>query len=150
MEKTTGTLTAILRKANPEQLDTFFEENKEELLSGERPFAQYMRTCIREKGMRQQEVFIRADLAEGYGYKIISEEKHTHQRDTILRLCLGARFSLNETQRALRIYGMSPLYARIPRDAVLMAAFSNGIMELADVNELLLKSRVDPLKGTEF
>lgn len=150
MEKTTNTLTAVLRKANPERLDAFFEENRDELISGQRPFARYMRACLKEKGLSQQEVFIRADLSEGYGYKIISEEKHTHQRDTILRLCFGARFSLEETQRALRIYGMSPLYARVPRDAALIAAFGSRLTDLADVNELLRKNRFDPLKGTEL
>ncbi len=149
MEKTTNTLNRVLRKTNPDQVDTFLADNKEELITGAKPFAQYMRSCIREKGMQQQEVFIRADLSEGYGYKIISEEKHTNQRDTILRLCIGAKLTLEETQRALKIYGSSPLYSRIPREAVIMVALNKGVTEIAEVNELLRKNKMNPLKGTE-
>ncbi len=150
MEKTTNTLNSVLKKTKPDQVDAFLENNKGELLPEEKPFAQYMRMCIREKGMQQQEVFIRAELSEGYGYKIISEEKHTNQRDTIIRLCIGAKLSLDQTQRALKIYGMSPLYPRIPREAVIMVALSNGMTEIADVNDMLRQNNMNPLKGTEI
>ena len=126
MKKTTNTLTNILKKTKPEHLDTYFKNNAEEVLEQDNPFAAYMRSTVREKGLRFQEVFLRADVSEGYGYKLISGEKHTRQRDTILKLCLGAGFTLDETQRALKIYGMSPLYARFPRDAVLISAISSG------------------------
>lgn len=148
MEKTTNALDAVLRKTRPEQLGQYIDDNRGELISDVKPFARYMRACIREKGMRQQEVFIRADLSESYGYKIISEEKHTNQRDTILRLCIGARLSLEQTQRALKIYGMSPLYARMPRDAVIMVSLG-GSADIAEINELLLKHQMNVLKGTE-
>ena len=137
MKKTTNTLTNILKKTKPEHLDTYFKNNAEEVLEQENPFAAYMRSTVREKGLRFQEVFLRADVSEGYGYKLISGEKHTRQRDTILKLCLGAGFTLDETQRALKIYGMSPLYARFPRDAVLISAISSGTREPAEINRLL-------------
>lgn len=137
MKKTTNTLTNILKKTKPEHLDTFFKNNAEEVLEQDNPFAAYMRSTVREKGLRFQEVFLRADVSEGYGYKLISGEKHTRQRDTILKLCLGAGFTLDETQRALKIYGMSPLYARFPRDAVLISAISSGTREPAEINRLL-------------
>ena len=127
----------ILKKTKPEHLDTYFKNNAEEVLEQDNPFAAYMRSTVREKGLRFQEVFLRADVSEGYGYKLISGEKHTRQRDTILKLCLGAGFTLDETQRALKIYGMSPLYARFPRDAVLISAISSGTREPAEINRLL-------------
>lgn len=137
MKKTTNTLTNILKKTKPEHLDTYFKNNAEEVLEQDNPFSAYMRSTVREKGLRFQEVFLRADVSEGYGYKLISGEKHTRQRDTILKLCLGAGFTLDETQRALKIYGMSPLYARFPRDAVLISAISSGTREPAEINRLL-------------
>ena len=137
MKKTTNTLTNILKKTKPEHLDTYFKNTAEEVLEQDNPFAAYMRSTVREKGLRFQEVFLRADVSEGYGYKLISGEKHTRQRDTILKLCLGAGFTLDETQRALKIYGMSPLYARFPRDAVLISAISSGTREPAEINRLL-------------
>lgn len=149
MEKTTNTLNNVLKKTKPDQVGTFLENNQEELIVEKKPFARYMRMCIRERGMQQQEVFIRADLSESYGYKIISEEKHTNQRDTIIRLCIGAKLSLEETQRALKIYGMSPLYSRIPREAAIIVALNNGMTDVEDVNTLLKNNNMIPLKGTE-
>lgn len=149
MDKTTNTLDAILKKTKPDQIGEYLKENEESLLDEGSPFAEYMRLHIRQKGLQQQEVFINADMSEGYGYKIISGEKHTRQRDTILRLCLGAHFDLEETQRALKIYGMSPLYSRIPRDAALMVAFHNKIYDIPDVNALLKESGMTSLKGTQ-
>lgn len=149
MKKTTNTLTNILKKTKPDHLEAYFENNAEDVLDQENPFSAYMRACVREKGIRFQEVFLRADLSEGYGYKLISGEKHTRQRDTILKLCLGAGFTLEEIQRALKIYGMSPLYARLPRDAVLISAIGAGIYEIAEINRVLAQNRQPLLKGTE-
>ena len=43
-----------------------------------------------------------------------------------------------EAQEALLLYGMAPLYARLPRDAVLLAAIWRKIHDLQEVNGLLL------------
>jgi len=126
-----------LLRVGPKDLPTFLERHREELITGPRPFADYMRRKLREKDVLQQNVFLAADLSENYGYKLIAEEKHTRQRDTILRLCLAARFCLEEVQEALIFYGMAPLHGRFPRDAVLTAAVQNGICDLREVNRLL-------------
>ena len=149
MKKTTDTLTDILKQTKPEKLEDYFEKNAEDVLTQNNPFADYMRVCAREKGLRLQDVFLRADISEGYGYKLISGEKHTRQRDTILKLCLGAGFSLEETQRALKIYGMSPLYARYQRDAVLISAISSGRYDLTEINRLLAQNGQPLLRGSE-
>ena len=149
MKKTTNTLTDILKRTKPEKLGDYFEKNAEDVLNQKNPFADYMRACVREKGLRLQDVFLRADISEGYGYKLISGEKHTRQRDTILKICLGAGFSLEEIQRALKIYGMSPLYARYQRDAVLISAVSSGRYELTEINRLLALNGQPLLRGSE-
>ena len=143
---TTDALDEILQAAKPEDLGMFLKENGRKLIDGDRPFSAYMRERLRKKDLRQQDVFLAADIPEGYGYKLISEEKHTRQRDVLLRLCLGASFSLLETQRALKIYGMSPLYSKVPRDAVFIIAFNTGINEIAAVDEMLLSHGMEPLK----
>ena len=144
--KTTGTLTDILRSAKPADIDAYLEENAGELLEEDRPFGTYMKKVLKEKGIRQQDAFLAADLSESYGYKLLSEEKHTRQRDTILRLCLAGHFSLTEVQRALKICGMSPLYAREARDAVLIIAFNTGMFQISEVNELLSAHGMAPLR----
>ena len=89
-----------------------------------------------------------ADIPERYGYKLISEEKHTRQRDVILRLCYAAHFTLDETQQALRIYGMPELYARFERDALLMIAFNERPGSIIEVNAFLKSHILPPLRTT--
>ena len=109
-------LRVELAALRPEDLAGFLSRNADDLIRSEHPFADYMREKFKEKGILQQDVFLAADLPERYGYKLISEQKHTTQRDTILRLCLAARFDLNETDEALILYGMAPLHARLPHE----------------------------------
>ncbi len=143
--RTTDALNEVLTKTAPEDLDAFLELNAKKMITQEKPFAAYMRERFREKGLSQQRVFLAADISENYGYKIISEEKHTRQRDTILRLCLASEFSLEETQKALKIYNMPPLYPRIPRDAVFIIALNKKIYDIHKVDTLLAEHNMTPL-----
>lgn len=143
--KTTTTLTEILKETGFEKLEDYFEEYSESMAPEEKPFSAYMRELFRKKGITQQDVFLAADISEGYGYKLISEEKKTKQRDVILRLCLAGQFDLPETQRALKLYGMSPLYAKVRRDAVLIIAVNQGMYDIAEVNDQLRAYEMEPL-----
>lgn len=144
-EKTTGTLTAILQSTPLCELEDFFTENERSFANSVHPFSEYMRDRLRTKGISQQEVFLAADISEGYGYKILSEEKHTRQRDLIIRLCLAGQFTLDETQTALKLYGFSPLYARIRRDSVMILAINSQIHDPAKVSLLLCEHGFEPL-----
>lgn len=136
MDKTTNTLTEILKKANPDNVGEVIEENESEMLSG-KAFADYFNEMLKGKGLLKKEVFEKADVSETYGYKLLSEEKHARDRDMIIRLCLAARFSLDELQRGLKIYGMSPLYPRYKRDALLITAFNNKMYDIYEVDKYL-------------
>ena len=128
-----------------EELPNFLRDHREDLLTGPRPFSDYMRARFREKGVLQQNVFLAADISENYGYKLIAEEKHTVQRDIILRICLAAQFDLNETQEALILYGMAPLCRLLPRDLVFMAVIVHKAFDIHRVNEILLRCALAPL-----
>ena len=138
-------LNEELLRVGLNELPAFLERHREDLITSPRPFADYMRRKFREKGILQQNVFLAADLSENYGYKLIAEEKHTRQRDTILRLCLAAGFKLEEVQEALILYSMAPLHGRMARDAVLAVAAQNGIHDLREVNRLLQSCGQAPL-----
>lgn len=146
MEKrTTDTLIDELKQLKPAELTGYFEKYAEQTGPEYRSFSAYMRKKLKEKGIKQQEVFLAADIPEGYGYKLISEEKHTRQRDVILRLCIAAHFELREVQQALKLYGFAPLYPRIRRDSAMIVAINNGISEPSMVNELLKKYELPEL-----
>lgn len=136
-EKNTKELETVLGNTHLKDFDTYCKSNKGSMLSDDKSFFVYCKDLFKEKGVSQQTVFLRADIPERYGYKLLSGEKKTKQRDIILRICYAADFSLEETQRALRKYEMPELYAKIPRDALLMIAFNERPGSILDVNELL-------------
>ena len=145
-EKDTLELDHVLGKTHLSEVTEYFKENADSILSGDRPFSDYMKTIIKRKKLKHQEVFLWADIPERYGYKLLSEEKRTKQRDVILRLCYAAEFTLEETQRALRIYEMPQLYSKIQRDALLMVCFNERPGSIIDVNAFLKKHQMEPLR----
>ena len=142
---TTSHLEEVLRHTPPEKIPDFTKEYEDKLLTSERPFRDYMLQRLAERGMQQQTLFLNADISEGYGYKLLTEEKHTVQRDVILRLCLGASFTVEETNRALTLYGMAPLYSKLHRDAVLISAISAERYDVYEVDVLLTENGESPL-----
>ena len=144
---TTDELNHTLQSVRPDMLPDFFAANSEHLLDGDRPFTAYMRNCFAKRKIVQAELFGNVDIPPKYGYKLISGEKHTKERDIIFRICLGAGFTLKETQTALTLYGMSPLYPRFKRDAVLISVISSGVRSTLKTDELLIGCGMKPLRS---
>ena len=145
-EKDTFELDQVLGKTHLSEVTDYLKEQADSMLVGNRPFGTYMKSIIKRNKIKLQDVFLWADITEGYGYKLLSEEKRTKQRDVILRLCYAAEFTLEETQRALRIYEMPQLYSIIPRDAILMVCFNERPGSVIDVNAFLRKHQMEPLR----
>ncbi len=147
-KKDTGELEKLLEKTHPDGIGAYLKENSGETLSEDRPFMKYMSEKLKEKGLQKQDVFVKADISMGYGYKLLTEEKTTRQRDVILRICYAARFTVTETQRALELCRMNRLYARDPRDALIMTCFNTRPGSVLDVNEILRKNRMEVLRSS--
>lgn len=145
-EKRTEELNNILGRTHLKEFNSYCKANRESMLSTANAFSVYIKEIIQRNGSTQQKVFLMADIPERYGYKLLSGEKHTKQRDIILRICYAAGMTLEETQRALRKYEMPELYAKIPRDAMLMIMFNERPGSVIDVNTLLKKNGMDPLR----
>ncbi len=129
-------------------IQKFLEENQTEIIEEKHAFADYMRAVFREKGLVQQDIFLQADIPERYGYKLISQEKRTRQRDIILRICYAAHFTLEETQKALHLYRMPELYPEFARDALIMVAFNERPGDIIEVNAMLKKNKMEPLRSS--
>ena len=97
-KKNTRELENILEGAHTKDFAIFYENNRESMMTEQESFPVYMKNIFKEKKMTQQMVFLKADIPERYGYKILSGEKHTKQRDTILRICYAAELTVEETQ----------------------------------------------------
>ena len=133
----TNELNDILEKTHPEQLDTYFKENRAYLADEKKGFYYYMKDVLAEKKIKLKDVYSFAGVSESYGSKVMSMEKRTRDRDLIITFCAAGRFTLQETNRALKLYGMSELYAKEPRDACLIVAFNNRIYQLCDIDARL-------------
>ncbi len=145
-EKNTNDLKEVLGRTHLSEFDKYCNENKDSMNNDEDSFSIYIKDLLANKGITQQSVFLNADIPERYGYKLLSGEKHTKQRDVILRICYAAELSLNETQRALKKYEMPELYPKIPRDALMMIIFNERPGSILDVNALLKKNGMEPLR----
>lgn len=144
-EKITQELNDVLGRTHISEFDRYCKENKESM-NQEDSFSVYVKGIFNKKKLRLQTVFLMADIPERYGYKLLSGEKRTKQRDIILRVCYAGELTLAETQRALRKYEMPELYAKIPRDALLMIAFNERPGSIIDVNAILRQNGLDPLR----
>lgn len=147
-ELSTDKLEKVLRHTHIDEAEHFLDEQKDSFFTMGNEFSSYMRTLFKEKGMLQQRVFLEADISERYGYKLITGEKRTRQRDIILRLCYAGHLTLEETQKALKIYEMPQLYAKIPRDALIMIALNERPGSIIEVNAFLQKHGVEILRSS--
>ena len=145
-KKSTKELENALGSTHVSDFEKFYHENRDDMNMEMDSFSVYIKDLLREKGLTQQKVFLLADIPERYGYKLLSGEKHTQQRDVILRICYAAECTLEETQKALRKYEMPQLYAKIPRDALLMIIFNERPGSIIDANTLLKKNGMEPLR----
>ena len=146
--KSTDELEKILGSTHINEVSTYLKSNEESIITNEYAFHEYISKLIKLKNLRKQDVFLAADVPEKYGYKLLSGEKHTKQRDVILRLCYAAELSLEETQKALKLYRMPELYAKIPRDAMIMIAFNERPGSIIDVNSFLKNNGMEILRSS--
>ena len=145
MKLTTEELDKKLLGTRPSDVNAFINDNSQDMVCSDNAAGEYIKSLLISNGVNQRDVFIFADIPERYGYKILSGEKKTRKRDVIIRICYAGRFALEQVNRALKLYGMTELYSRIPRDAMIMVCFNERPGTIADVNEFLQNNHVEPL-----
>lgn len=128
-------LNQILRQTGLETLDQYirqYTDSDSNLLVSD-----YMTDIILHKGLRKKAVISRSGVSENLGYKLLNGTKTTTDRDKIIGLCIGAGMTVEETNRALVMARLGPLYCRSARDAVLTVGLQCGISSVIEMNELL-------------
>lgn len=149
VQKPTDELNALLENMRPDGLDDYLKDNRKYMADEDKAFYYYMKDVLYEKNIKLKDVYSFAGVSENYGSKIISQEKHTKDRDLILRLCIAGHFSLIETNRALKLYGMTELYAKDSRDACLIVAINNRIFDMGRIDDMLIRQGFDKLTKNE-
>ncbi len=146
-QKSTDELNDILENMKPDQLGSYLKDNSKYMAEGKKAFYYYFKDVLDEKNIMLKDVYSFAGVSESYGSKIITMEKHSKDRDLIIRLCLAGNFNLVETNRALKLYGMSELYAKEPRDACMIVAINNRIFDMYEIDEMLLAQGLQKLSA---
>lgn len=147
-KKNTQQLNTILKSTHISDFSTFCKSESQNMLPAKDAFGSYLKQIAKEHNLTLQNIFIQAGIPVGYGYKLLLGERHTIQRDVIIRLCYASRMSLDQTQSALKRYGVSPLYSRVPRDAFLILLFQERPDNIIQLNDLLVQNHFEPLRSS--
>ena len=87
----------------------------------------------------------RSNMDKNYAYQIFNGNKAHPSRDKMIALAIGMGLNVLETRKLLKIAGACDLYARNPRDSVLIYCLHKGA-GLMEVNELLSDYNLDILE----
>lgn len=146
MEKETDELLHTLQNADGSQVAAYLQEN---FLQGQPDFVGYMDALLAEKQMKRQDVLLRADLPQKYGYKLLTGETHTTDRDKLLRICFAMQLTLKQTQRVLKLYGMNELYPKNKRDVLMIVALGQRQFDMDQLDMQLKAQGLQPLRQPE-
>ena len=115
---TSELLERLRASASPEAyLDTATLEGRE--------LHEYLHELLEEKGLKRSEVIRASGINATFCYQIFQGTRHP-SRDTALMLALGMKCSLRETQRICRLSGVSELWPRVSRDAIIIYCIEHG------------------------
>ena len=132
MEKTTNELLEILE--SKKSIEAFFYEEIDELIFSS--LSEYLELLISEKKLRKSTVIKRSNLDKNYAYQIFNGNKEKPSRNKVIMLAFGMGLSVLETRKLLKVAGVSDLYARNPRDSIIIYCLNKGL-SLIDANEYL-------------
>ena len=132
MEKTTNELLELLE--SKKSIEAFFNEEIDELIFSS--LSEYLELLISEKKLRKSNVIKRSNLDKNYAYQIFNGNKEKPSRNKVIMLAFGMGLSVLETRKLLKVAGVSDLYARNPRDSIIIYCLNKGL-SLIDANEYL-------------
>ncbi|NLC65741.1 MAG: hypothetical protein GX752_02215 [Clostridium sp.] len=116
-----------------------FLESKENSLE----LSEYILNISQEKGLKKIDVINNANIYRTYGYEILNGKK-LPSRNKLLQICIGNKFTLLETNKSLTLAKLGVLYAKDPRDSIIIYTISNKI-SLIDTNIILDDHEFNPL-----
>ena len=105
--------------------------------------SKYLCDIIESKNLSKSDIIKKSDINEIYGYQIFSG-KRTPSRNKLLCICIGADFSLEETNETLKVAGFSPLFPKIKRDSIIIFGIQNQ-HQIWEINESLYNHQLQTL-----
>ena len=98
-------------------------------------FFSYFCSLDQVKTKTNAEIIRNSDIEKSYYYQIMKGNR-VPSRNKVLRLCIGAGLSAEETSHALILNENAPLYLKRKRDKILSYAIENGLT-VTETNILL-------------
>ncbi len=92
----------------------------------ERSLAEYLTELITAKGITRAQVIRASGINNTFCYQIFQGDRFPG-RDTAIKLAFGMRCTLKEAQRVLRLAGVSELWVKQRRDAILIHCLERGL-----------------------
>ena len=104
---------------------------------------QYLYRLMEDRRFSARDMIAETGINKSYFYAVLAGQK-SPGKNIILRLSLALRCTLNETNRLLRLAGLSDLYSLMRRDAVLIYAVEHKA-SIRETNEMLEEAGEEPL-----
>ena len=114
-------------------LEEYLERNE----PGRRTLSEYLNQLLADKGLERSRVVRMANLNDTFGYQIFQGTRNP-SRDKVLQIAFAMALTLRETNRALTAAGVSELYCKDRRDAIIIFCLDRGC-SLQKVNEELYR-----------
>ena len=122
-------------------LNEFLSANSDEFNSGG---VQRLLTRLFEKrGITKSALAKQSGMSEIYVHQIFAGRRNP-SRSRLICLCFGLGATLDETQELLRLAGLTPLYPRIRRDAIIIYGLAHG-EDLFEINDRLFSEDEETL-----
>ena len=91
---------------------------------------------LSNKKLKKNEVIARSNIDKNYAYQIFNGTKTNPSRDKIIMLSFGMDLNIQETRSLLKFCHLGDLYARDPRDSIILFCLDKK-KNLIETNELL-------------
>lgn len=99
-DKSTEKLLNILNKAkNKSSLDKYISSNSEH---DTYELSEYILEISTSKGYSKSDIIRNSEIYRSYGYQILNGKK-SPSRDNLLKICIGNKFNLEQTNRTLTL-----------------------------------------------
>lgn len=121
---------------NEQNIENFINTNKEDFI--DMPLHLYLATLLKNYSISKNEAINNSAISQIYGYQIFSGKRPNPSRDKILQLIFGMSLNLEDSQRLLKLAGVSELYPRIKRDSIILFAI-NKDLTIEKCDELLFE-----------
>jgi|SRR5699024_11656667 len=140
--KSTDKLLKMLNKVkNQSELKKHIDRSdlKEEAYQ----LCEYILEVCKDKDCGKSKIIRNSDIHRTYGYQILNGNR-LPSRDKLLQICVGNKFSLEETNKALTIANLGILYAKELRDSIIIYSLNNKL-NLLEANIILDEHGLKPL-----